>query len=128
MVRRSPYARAAKRAARAAENKKAIDIKLYNVASFSPLAEYYLVATVESAPQADAVADEISDALKGWSGCSVVRREGRSRAPWRILDYGGLVVHVMNSAARGFYGLERLWESARTVKWDEAGGSAGRKP
>ncbi|MBK8872288.1 MAG: RsfS/YbeB/iojap family protein [Elusimicrobia bacterium] len=64
MVRRSPYSRAARRAARAAENKKAIDIKLYNVSAFSPLAEYYLVATVESSPQADAVADEISDALK----------------------------------------------------------------
>ncbi|MBP9698593.1 MAG: ribosome silencing factor [Elusimicrobia bacterium] len=128
MVRRSPYSRAARRAARAAENKKAIDIKLYNVSAFSPLAEYYLVATVESSPQADAVADEISDALKGLSGCSSVRREGRSRAPWRILDYGGLVVHVMNSAARGFYGLERLWESARIVKWNTSAGSARRKP
>ncbi len=126
MARRSPYSRAALRAARAAENKKAIDIKLYNVSSFSPLAEYYLVATVESSPQADAVADAISDDLAGLNGCALVRREGRSRAPWRILDYGGLVVHVMNSAARGFYDLERLWESARMVKWNRAPGSGRR--
>lgn len=128
MARRSPYSRAALRAARAAENKKAIDIKLYNVSSFSPLAEYYLVATVESSPQADAVADGIEESIRGRAGCSLVRREGKFRASWRILDYGGLVVHLMNSASRAFYDLERLWESARSVRWKVANTSSRRAP
>lgn len=123
----SCYLRAARRAAHAANDKKAIDIILYNVASFSPLAEYYLVATVESSPQAESVADAMTDSLKGIKGCSLVRREGRSRTPWQILDFGGLVVHLMNSTARSFYDLERLWESARVVNWGANTVSRGRK-
>lgn len=32
-----------------------------------------------------------------------------------ILDYGDLVVHVMSSESRAFYGLERLWGDALEV-------------
>ena len=32
-----------------------------------------------------------------------------------LLDYGCLVVHVFNSEAREFYGLERLWSDGKPL-------------
>ena len=34
---------------------------------------------------------------------------------WVLLDYGCLVVHVFNTEAREFYGLERLWNDGKPL-------------
>ena len=42
---------------------------------------------------------------------------------WRLLDLGGIVIHLMTSKSRSFYELERLWSSAPLVSI-EAGHSS----
>jgi ribosome-associated protein len=42
---------------------------------------------------------------------SGVSREG-SPLEWRIIDLGPIVIHLMNSKARSFYDLERLYSLA----------------
>lgn len=122
MTKRLSFRKAALEAARAADNKKSTHIKLYDVRRSSTLADYYLVATVESAPHSSAVQDEIERSLQTLLGTVGHRRDGRARAPWRVLDYGGLVVHLMNESSRSFFDLERLWESARPIHWDNQRG------
>ena len=46
----------------------------------------------------------------------------RSRRPdadiddeWRLLDLGGIVIHLMTAGARGFFELERLWSAAQVL-------------
>jgi ribosome-associated protein len=44
----------------------------------------------------------------------------RSRKPetedeWRLLDMGGIVIHLMNAKTRAFYELERLWSAASII-------------
>ncbi len=129
MGKRPSFTKAALEAARASDDKKSIDIKLYDVRRSSTLTDYFLVATVESAPHASAVQDEIDERVRSVMGAVGRRRDGGHRANWRVLDYGGLVVHLMNDAARSFFGIERLWETARLVRWDTpASAPPRRKP
>lgn len=119
MGKRFSFRKAALEAARSADDKKSIDIKLYDVQRSSTIADYILVATVESGPHSEAVQDEMDYRLKNVLGVGGRRCDGGTRSSWRVIDYGGLVVHLMNESSRIFFDLERLWETARIVRWQK---------
>ncbi len=110
---------AAKLAAVAADDKIATDILLVDVKKSSFVADYYVIATVESSAQLYAVASHISRRLREEFHLHPAHNDGRRSAHWIALDYGGLVVHVMHRQAREFYALERLWDGAKRVRWEE---------
>jgi ribosome-associated protein len=104
-------------AARAADDKKAEDVVVRSVAAKTTLAEYLVVASVSSHPQMEAVADQIRHDLKD-HGALLVHRDGSSSELWRILDYGGLLIHIMHPKAREFYSIDKLFHDARRVPWE----------
>ena len=113
------YLAAAKLAALSADDKLASDILLVDVKKTSGVADYYVLASVESAPQLSAVASHVARRLREEFHLHPVHNDGRKSAHWAALDYGGLVVHVMHRDAREFYALERLWDGARRLRWEE---------
>lgn len=118
---------AARLAARGADDKKARDVRLWDVRRFSGVTDFYVVATCDSIPQMQAAENTIDETLKK-SGLRPLRREGRGSAPWRVLDFGGVVVHLLTESARLFYGLERLWEGAKAMPWAADAAPARRAP
>jgi ribosome-associated protein len=54
-----------------------------------------------------------------------LRSEGKAEAEWVLLDFGDVIVHLFQAAAREFYGLERLWADAERVEWVEPVGADG---
>jgi ribosome-associated protein len=39
-------------------------------------------------------------------------REGDAGSHWLLIDFGGVIVHVMSRPEREFYQLEKLWSEA----------------
>ena len=39
-------------------------------------------------------------------------REGDASSHWLLVDYGGVIVHIMSKPEREFYQLEKLWAEA----------------
>src|SRR5438105_825465 len=113
------FRRLAVLSAQSASDKLAEDIVLYHIKPISGLADYLLLATVDSPAQLEAVEDNISKAFKG-KGVGLVRRDGSRSAVWRVLDYGGLLVHLMHRDAREFYSLDKLYVDARRISWKPA--------
>jgi ribosome-associated protein len=103
-------------AARAADDKKGQDIALLHIGSVSALADYLLIVGVTSPNHLTAVEDHVRIALKE-QGLLAEHRDGRLSDQWRVLDYGGLIVHLMHPRAREFYALEKLFHGAREVPW-----------
>ncbi|MDT8286241.1 MAG: ribosome silencing factor [Elusimicrobiales bacterium] len=114
---RLKFRKLAAAAAKLADDKKASDIKIYDIADKSDAAYFSLVVTVESQPQMRAVEDEISVGLKRDEGLHVLHRDGLMSRTWKVMDYGGLVVHVFEPSARAFYALDRLYEDCAVVEW-----------
>jgi len=42
-----------------------------------------------------------------------------------LIDYGDIIVHLFQGAAREFYSLERLWGDSERITWDEPVPSEG---
>lgn len=105
----------AKIAATAADDKKATDIVLLDLTGESDVCDYFLICTANSAPQMDAVVDEVEEKVERNTGIKPLSREGRAGARWTLLDYGSVIVHVFLPEARDYYRLERLWGDAPRV-------------
>jgi ribosome-associated protein len=89
-------------------------------------AEYFLLCSGQSHPQLQAIAEAIEENLES-HGVRTTHREGKSDAEWRLLDYGGFVVHIFSTRAREYYDLERLWRNAE--RWDaDVEGSEQQNP
>lgn len=104
-------------AARLADSRKALDIKIFDIAGKSDAAYFALVSTVESQPQMRAVEDEISVGLKHAEGIHALHRDGLMSRTWKVMDYGGLIVHIFEPSARAFYALDRLYDGCAAVDW-----------
>jgi len=96
-------------AMKALDDKKAGNIELMDVAEQTSLAEYFVIASCQSTTQVKACADEVEDQLKE-AGVDLLHSEGYRGGAWILLDYGDVVVHVMQEETREFYDIERLWK------------------
>jgi ribosome-associated protein len=101
-------------AAHAALEKRAIDLVVLNLEGLSTVADFFLVCSARSAPQADTIAEAIRGALRA-EGVRPRHNEGSAESGWLLLDYADVVMHVFLEETRGFYALERLWGDAPLV-------------
>ena len=101
-------------AAHAALEKRAIDLVVLNLEGLSTVADFFLVCSARSAPQADTIAEAIRGALRA-EGVRPRHNEGSAESGWLLLDSADVVMHVFLEETRGFYALERLWGDAPLV-------------
>ncbi len=101
---------------RAAESKKALDIKVLDLTGITSFADYFVICTGANQRQVQAIADEVGMQLKKEAGELPISLEGYTQAEWVLADYGDLLVHIFSPKARDYYDLERLWRSAKTVE------------
>lgn len=105
---------------RAADSKKAADIKVLDLREVTTFTDHFVICTGANSRQIQAISDEIVLRLKQ-EGEYAQSTEGYESAEWILLDYGGCIVHVFSEKAREYYSLERLWRHAKTVDVAEAG-------
>ncbi len=101
-------------AVRAAEAKKANDIKVLDLREITAFTDFFVLCNGTNPKQIQAIADEIGQELKR-QGELPSNVEGYNTAEWILLDYGDFVVHVFSEKARHYYDLERLWREAKLV-------------
>jgi ribosome-associated protein len=101
----------------AAEDRKAIDLRVLHLGDVSGFTDYFLICSGTNERQVQAIADAVEERLRA-ERVRPLHVEGYNRAQWVLLDYGDLVVHVFQEEPRGFYALERLWSDAPDVTGD----------
>ncbi|GAA4780963.1 ribosome silencing factor [Actinomycetospora chlora] len=106
--------RLAQTAALAAADKLAQDVVAIDVSERLPLTDAFVIASAPNERQVQAVVDNVEEKLRDLEA-KPVRREGTQEARWVLLDFGDIVVHVMHTDERDFYGLERLWKDCPAV-------------
>lgn len=108
-----------KTAIAAAQSKKALDLVFLDLRGIASFADYFLICSGTSAPQNQAISNEIEKKLKE-AGRAVTHIEGFNRAEWILMDYSDLVVHIFSPVSRQFYNLERLWRDVPRIEIPES--------
>jgi ribosome-associated protein len=104
----------ARRIVELAEDKKAADIVLLELAPLTTLADYFVICSGGSERQLDAIADGIIAPLRD-EKVRPIGREGTPASHWVLLDYGSVIVHIFTPPERDYYGLEKHWSEAKTI-------------
>ena len=100
---------------RAAESKKATDIKVLDLTGVTSFTDCFVVCSGANARQIQAITDEIGLKMKEL-GEFPISVEGYNQAEWVLIDYGDFLVHIFSLRSRAYYDLERLWRNARNVE------------
>jgi ribosome-associated protein len=98
----------------AADDRKALDLKVLHLEKISDFTDYFLICSGSSERQVQAIADAVQERMRE-EGIRPLHVEGYNRAQWILLDYGDFVAHIFQEEPRRFYSLERLWGDAPDV-------------
>lgn len=95
-------------------DKKAVDVRTYDVRGVSGLCDVFVVATGTAAPHLKGLVAGVQQAMKQ-AGEDSFRTSGDPASGWIVVDYVSVVVHVFSPEARAYYALEKLWEGAKPL-------------
>jgi len=107
-------------AARAADDKKAVDTIIIDVGDVLAITDHFVITSGTNSRQVKAISDAVEEEVRLAGGPSPRRVEGADSREWILLDYGEFVVHVFSAEQREFYQLERLWGDRPLVDWKAA--------
>jgi len=93
------------------DEKQAKDIVILDVSGPLVIADYFVVATVQSTRQGQALAKELDIEHKVLRGRRRRNTGGleTEACNWVLLDFDEIVVHLFLPEARAYYNLETLW-------------------
>ena len=95
-------------------DRKAVDVKAYDVRGISGFTDAFVVATGTAAPHLKALVAGTEVAMRD-AGVNAYRTSGDPQSGWIVVDYVDLVVHVFSPEARTYYALEKLWTEAKPL-------------
>lgn len=94
----------------AIQNKKGQRIVTIDMRKLSPKpCDWFVIAEGGSNVQVTAIADEVEDFVREQTKEKPIAIAGRDNAEWIALDYGNVMVHIFQRAAREYYDIEQLW-------------------
>ena len=87
--------------------KKALDVRLYEVGEENPMTDFYVNATGRSVNQVAALSDMLAEQLAEY-GIDDAKIEGKRGNSWILIDCGVVIVNIFDKESRTFYNLDRL--------------------
>ena len=106
-------------AARAAESKKAYNVRVLDLREITSFTDFFVICSGANTRQIQAISEAVGEELAK-RGEHPVSVEGFQNAEWVLADYGDYIVHVFSESAREYYDLERLWRHAKDVEMPAA--------
>ena len=105
--------------ARVLDEKLGKDITILNISHVSSFADYFVIASGDVSTQVKALTNSVKLKIKDYFALQPLRFEQDAKNRWNLLDYGEVVVHVLQKEERENYAIEKFWNHAFSVSEDE---------
>ncbi|MGL5511156.1 MAG: ribosome silencing factor, partial [Microcoleaceae cyanobacterium] len=99
----------------AASDRKGENIIIIKAQEVSYLADYFVIVSGFSPVQVRAIANSIKQTVQDNWQVNPYGMEGQQEASWVLIDYGDVIVHVLQPKQRQFYNLEAFWGHAEKI-------------
>jgi ribosome-associated protein len=96
--------------------RKGEKIEIIQVGERLKVADYFVIASGTSRAHVKALFDELHVRLKA-AGHQHRPAEGQELGWWIVLDYGDVIVHLLQPEARSYYDIERLYGDCPRLTW-----------
>ena len=98
-----------------AYDRKAENIIRLDLKELPAVSDYFLLCTALSEPHIRAIADRIQRDVLEKLKVKPLHVDGSTESHWIIVDFGGVMVHIMTENSRAQYQLEDLWGDAPKI-------------
>lgn len=88
---------------------KALDIVTHDFPHNSDISDIAIICSGRSSRHTQAIAHQIEEALRE-QGLKNIKIQGDKDGEWLLIDFGSIVVHMMQPQVRDYYQLEDLWK------------------
>ena len=95
------------------ESAKGVDTKVLKISEKSALADYFVVVSGNSKTHVRAIFRNIVEKTKILR-LKTIGVEGHEDNQWVLVEFGDVVVHIMDKESRDKYQLEDFWEGFST--------------
>ena len=87
---------------------KAQEVKIINLRDKTSIADFMIIASVNSSRHIQALSEMLLEKLKemGIENCHL---EGRNSSEWKLIDAVDIIIHIFHPEKRKFYDLEKIW-------------------
>ena len=95
------------------KTKKTNSLKVLDISNISILADYFVIVTVSTERNVEAIDSEICDEMEK-NGYSYKSKEG-IHTKWVLIDYSDIIIHIFDDEYKDFYNLDKLWADAKVI-------------
>lgn len=90
----------------------AVDTVVLDIRELSSIADFFVICSGENERQLRAIANDVREGMMEYGVRPRRTDEGSTSSGWLLLDYGDVILHVLDVDQRAFYRLEELWAGA----------------
>ena len=108
----TPELKLAKLCEEIAYDRKAENIVRLDLKEYSAVSDYFVLCTATSEPHIRAIAERIQRDVLEQLKLKPLHVDGSPESHWMIVDFGTVMVHVMDEDTRALYQLESIWGDA----------------
>ena len=101
--------------ARFLDEKIASDISILNISNVSSFADYFVICSAQTSTQVKALTENLSEKVKSTFTRLPLGKENDLKNRWNLIDYGDVVVHILQQDERSAYAIEKFWNHAYSI-------------
>ena len=91
------------------------DTLVLDIHELSTISDFFVITSGENERQLRAIARDVREELEKGNIHPHRAEEGSTASGWLLLDYGDVIIHILDVDQRSFYRLEELWADAPTL-------------
>ena len=101
--------------ARILDDRLAKNISVLNISQVSSLADYFVISSADATTQVKSLTGNLKEKIKNLFQRLPNGEENDLKNRWNLLDYGDVVVHILQRDERDTYAIEKFWNHAFSV-------------